>query len=54
MSWHHENRSSLGVLRHPSYGESWKHFDWAYPDFVADPRNIRLGLCSDGFNPFTQ
>ena len=27
MSWHRENRSSSGVLRHPSEGEAWKHFD---------------------------
>lgn len=36
---------------HPSDGEAWKHFDRTYPLFAAEPRNIRLGLCSDGFTP---
>ena len=54
MSWHRENRSSSGVLRHPSDGEAWKHFDRVLTDFAVDPRNVRLGLCSDGFNPFIQ
>ena len=27
-------------------------FDSLYPNFSADARNVRLGLASDGFNPF--
>ena len=38
---------------HPSDGEAWKHFDAIYLDFVAEPRNIRLGLCVDGLSPFS-
>jgi hypothetical protein len=53
MRWHH-NRPSSGVLRHPSDGEAWKHFDAMYPDFASEPRNVRLGLCSDGFTPYIQ
>ena len=37
---------------HPSDGQAWKHFDQTYPDFAAEPRNVRLGLCADGFSPF--
>ncbi|PKU73072.1 hypothetical protein MA16_Dca026495 [Dendrobium catenatum] len=44
MIWH-ENR-------HPVDGEDWKSFDSRYPDFSSDPRNVRLVLASDGFNPF--
>lgn len=54
MRWHHENRNSSNVLRHPSDGKAWKHFDDVYPDFASEPRNVRLGLCSDGFNPYIQ
>ena len=54
MTWHYENRREHGVLCHPSDGEAWKHFDNSYPDFAAEPRNIRLGLCSDGFTPYSQ
>ncbi|WJX35324.1 hypothetical protein P8452_23334 [Trifolium repens] len=45
---------SSGELRHPSDGLAWKHFDLANPDFASEPRNVRLGLCSDGFTPYTQ
>ncbi|XP_004488345.1 uncharacterized protein [Cicer arietinum] len=54
MRWHQHNRSSSGILCHPSDGEAWNHFDARYPDFANEPRNIRLGLCSDGFTPYIQ
>uniref|UniRef100_A0A151UEQ9 Uncharacterized protein n=1 Tax=Cajanus cajan TaxID=3821 RepID=A0A151UEQ9_CAJCA len=54
MTWHHENKKSVGVLRHPSDGKAWKHFDRVHPDFAIYPCNVRLGLCSDGFNPYIQ
>ncbi|XP_060186702.1 uncharacterized protein LOC132616120 [Lycium barbarum] len=53
MRWHYENRRPPGVLCHPSDGEAWKHFDRTFPDFANEPRNIRLGLCADGFTPFS-
>ncbi|KAK9053298.1 hypothetical protein SSX86_029931 [Deinandra increscens subsp. villosa] len=53
MSWHDRQRTKEeGVLRHPADGKAWKHFDEMFPDFADDPRNVRLGLASDGFNPF--
>jgi len=52
MKWHYDQRTKDGVLRHPADGESWKTFDERYPEFALDPRNVRLGLASDGFNPF--
>jgi hypothetical protein len=57
MTWHYENyekRKSSGELRHPSDGLAWKHFDQVNPDFALEPRNVRLGLCSAGFTPYTQ
>ncbi|KAI5344573.1 hypothetical protein L3X38_012450 [Prunus dulcis] len=33
-------------------GEAWKEFDRTFPEFATDPRNVRLGLATDGFNPF--
>ena len=32
--------------------DAWKAFDGEFPEFASDPRNVRLGLASDGFNPF--
>nr|XP_048330607.1 uncharacterized protein LOC125422586 [Ziziphus jujuba var. spinosa] len=54
MRWHKEKRlNTNGVLRHPTDGEAWKHFDEQYPIFAMDPRNVRLGAAIDGFNPFS-
>ncbi|XP_059295599.1 uncharacterized protein LOC132048937 [Lycium ferocissimum] len=53
MRWHYENRRPPGVLCHPSDGEAWKHFDRTFQNFANEPRNIRLGLCADGFTPFS-
>jgi hypothetical protein len=50
--WHAKERTNDEKLRHPADGEAWKKFDDLFPDFKADPRNIRLGLSTDGFNPF--
>ncbi|KAL0361377.1 UNVERIFIED_CONTAM: hypothetical protein Sradi_3822200 [Sesamum radiatum] len=35
-------------------GEAWKHFDQTYPSFAIEPRNVRLALSTDGFNPHNQ
>ncbi|XP_050378308.1 uncharacterized protein LOC126795524 [Argentina anserina] len=54
MRWHGRARDDDDddVLKHPSDGEAWKHFDRQFPDFAADVRNVRLGLSTDGFNPW--
>ncbi|KAL6656744.1 hypothetical protein ACP70R_004524 [Stipagrostis hirtigluma subsp. patula] len=52
MRWHAEERTKDGKLRHPADGQAWKELDKLFPSFGADPRNIRLGLATDGFNPF--
>ena len=54
MSWHYENRRSSGMLRHPYDGEAWKHFDRVHAYFSIDPWNVRLSLCTNGFNPYIQ
>ena len=28
------------------------NLDASFPDFACEPRNVRLGLCTDGFSPF--
>jgi len=44
MKWQHEHCQELGVLWHPLDGLAWKDFDQEYPNFAAEPRNVRLGL----------
>jgi uncharacterized protein YigE (DUF2233 family) len=36
---------------HPADGEAWRSFDILHLDFMANSRNVWLGLTSDGFNP---
>ena len=39
---------------HPANGEAGQDFDREFLDFVGDARNLRLGLATDGFNPFSE
>ena len=34
-------------------GQCGNIFDNKYPNFVAESRNVKLGLCADRFNPYT-
>lgn len=52
MRWHAESENKDGKLRHPRDGMAWKTFNQQFPEFPAEPRNVRLGLANDGFNPF--
>ncbi|XP_026413256.1 uncharacterized protein LOC113309041 isoform X2 [Papaver somniferum] len=52
MRWHKGRHVEDGVFRNPADAEAWKDFDARYPWFAAEPRNVRLGLATDGFNPF--
>ncbi|XP_057756486.1 uncharacterized protein LOC130975764 [Arachis stenosperma] len=52
MRWHSEFPNSDGKLKHPRDSKAWKDFDLLHPEFAKDPRNIRLALATDGFNPF--
>ncbi|XP_071694779.1 uncharacterized protein [Rutidosis leptorrhynchoides] len=53
MVWHATGQcKEEGKMRHPVDGTSWKKFNARYPDFASEPRNVRLGLSSDGFDPF--
>ena len=51
--WHIEGRVDDGVMRHPADSKAWKHFDETHPDFKSEPRNLRLCLAGDGFQPFS-
>jgi hypothetical protein len=41
-------------MSHPADGKAWKEFDKEHPMFAKDARNIRLGLATNGFNPFSE
>ncbi|KAL8146611.1 hypothetical protein AgCh_004366 [Apium graveolens] len=52
MVWYAVERKKDGKLGHPADGEAWKTMDAKYPEFSSEPRNVRLGIATDGFNPF--
>lgn len=55
MTWHSENKSTDGMVRHPADSKAWKHVDTQVdPGFAEEARNVRLGLALDGVNPFSQ
>ena len=54
MTWHSRNRSMDGKMRMVPDSPQWRFVDSTWPDFAADPRNIRLGLAADGVNPFAE
>ncbi|KAG7599381.1 putative transposase Ptta/En/Spm plant [Arabidopsis suecica] len=52
MRWHVEHQSKEGEMNHPSDAAEWRYFQEKNPQFAEKPRNVYLGLCTDGFNPF--
>jgi hypothetical protein len=40
------------IMLHPTDAEAWHALDRFDPKFVRDPRSVRLGLSTDGFQPY--
>jgi hypothetical protein len=52
MRWHHEGKRESedpDIMSHPANSEAWQTLDHFDPEFVRDPRSVRLGLSTDGF-----
>jgi hypothetical protein len=41
-------------MSHLAEGEAWQDFDREFLEFAKDARSLRLGLATDGFNPFSE
>ncbi|KAK9158064.1 hypothetical protein Scep_004638 [Stephania cephalantha] len=52
MRWHGDHSSPEDVMQHCSDSIAWRHFNDVNKDFAAEVRNVRLGLCIDGFLVF--
>lgn len=52
MRWHANEPNHDNLMHHPRDGLAWIDFNNRHKEFSSDPRNIRLGLATDGFNPF--
>jgi hypothetical protein len=54
MRWHHEGKRESedpDIMSHPTDREAWQTLDRFDPEFARDPRSVRLGLSTDGFQP---
>ncbi|XP_042396485.1 uncharacterized protein LOC121986592 [Zingiber officinale] len=52
LIWHSNHKSHDYMMRHPVDSIAWDTINHKWPAFASDPRNLRLGLATDGFNPF--
>ena len=52
MDYHAKNRSEGGVLRMPTDGSTLNNIKEKWTFFKDEPRNVRISLAIDGFNPF--
>ncbi|XP_010431497.1 PREDICTED: uncharacterized protein LOC104715823 [Camelina sativa] len=52
LRWHFNNASTDGTMKHPVDSLTWANANDKWPEFAAEPRNLRLGLSTDGMNPF--
>ncbi|XP_013589396.1 PREDICTED: uncharacterized protein LOC106297769 [Brassica oleracea var. oleracea] len=50
---HFSNASEDGTMRHSVDSITWSQVNAKWPEFASDPRNLRLGLSTDGMNPFS-
>ncbi|CAA7017641.1 unnamed protein product [Microthlaspi erraticum] len=53
LRWHSSNASEDGTMRHPVDSLTWAQVNDSWPEFAGEPRNLRLGLSTDGMNPFS-
>ena len=51
LTWYATGRKCDGMVRHLADCSQWKKIDH-FPDFDKEARNLRLGLASDGMNPY--
>jgi len=52
LVWHDEGRKKDGLIRHPADAKQWETINNEFPQFGEEPRNLRLGLSTDGMNPY--
>ena len=54
MTWHARHGSEDGVMRRAVDSYQWKYVNWKWnAEFAYEDKNLRLGLATDGVNPFS-
>jgi hypothetical protein len=54
MVWHWEKQSQDGLVRHAVDFKQWKFIDARWQTYSREARNVRLGLATNGVNPFVE
>jgi hypothetical protein len=57
MRWHKERKRDSedpDIMSQPADTEAWEALDRFDPEFARDPRSVRLGLSTDGFQPHSE
>ncbi|XP_075507555.1 uncharacterized protein LOC142544385 [Primulina tabacum] len=52
LIWHSNHKSQDHMMRHPVDSVAWDTINHKWPTFASNPKNLRLGLATYGFNPF--
>jgi hypothetical protein len=55
MRWHKEgirDSEDVDIMLNLEDVEAWQALDCFDPKFAGDPRSVRLGLSTDGFQPY--
>nr|KYP34267.1 hypothetical protein KK1_044801 [Cajanus cajan] len=52
LTWHENGRKCDKFLRHPADAPQWRGTGEGYAECVAESRNLRIGLATDGMNPY--
>jgi hypothetical protein len=56
LGWYKEgihDSEVIDIILHPADAEAWHALDHFDPEFAKDPRIVRLGLSTDGFQPYS-
>jgi hypothetical protein len=57
MRWHKDGKydsEDPDIMPHPADTEAWEALDRFDLEFARDPRSVRLGLATDGFQPHSE
>jgi hypothetical protein len=56
MTWHSRINPLDKLIQHASQAKAWAHINESlvFENFGDDPRNLWLGLATDGINPFSE
>ncbi len=53
LQWHATHKSVHGLVRHVVDNKAWARVDEKWANFAHDPRNLKLTISTNGFNPFS-